>query len=73
MLLDRIRNTGIALICVALSVVAWKVLAARGADDEAVPSSVAVAPVAGRGELTIPIEIVEFGEEPRLHQVRVSP
>ncbi len=73
MLLDRIRNTGIALICVALSVVGLKVLAVRVADDESVPSSVAVVPAAGRGELTIPVEIVEFGEEPRLHQVRVSP
>jgi hypothetical protein len=73
MLLDRIRNTGIALICVALAVAGWKVFAGRAADDGGAPSAVSVVPAAGRGELTIPVEIVEFGEEPRLHQVRVSP
>jgi hypothetical protein len=26
----------------------------------------------GRGELTIPVEIVEAGEEPRFREIRVS-
>jgi hypothetical protein len=54
-------------------VAGWKVFAGRAADDGGAPSAVSVVPAAGRGELTIPVEIVEFGEEPRLHQVRVSP
>jgi hypothetical protein len=72
MLLDRIRNTGIALICVAFSLAAWKSFAGRAANPGGAAPPVASVTAAGRGELTIPVEIVESGEEPRLHQVRVT-
>jgi hypothetical protein len=63
MFIDRLRNLGIALICTALTLAAWK-LRAR---DEAIasPSSVPV------GELTIPVEIVEAGHAPQLREIRV--
>lgn len=72
MLLDRLQSLGILLICAAMSVAGWKTLSARSAvsGDAVRPVSVAVAP--GRGELTIPVEIVESGEEPRFHEVRVT-
>jgi hypothetical protein len=74
MLLERIRNTGIALIGAAMSVAAWKgfagnqVVASR--DDTVRPVSTLLP--GGRSELTIPVEIVEAGEAPRLHKVRVT-
>lgn len=74
MLLERIRILGIALIVAALSVTTWKTLGANrnpathaGAD----PSATATHPP-GRAEWTIPVEIVEAGGEPRLHEVRVT-
>lgn len=74
MLLERIRMVGIALIVAALSVSAWKTLGAnrllvtRGAPAPAVPAAVPGV----RAEWTIPVEIVEAGEAPRLHEVRVN-
>jgi len=63
MLLDRLRNLGIALVCAALTLAAWKVRT-RGQETSS-PSSVPV------GELTIPVEIVEAGQAPRLREIRV--
>ena len=74
MLLERIRNTGIVLIGAAMSVAAWKTLAGNSvaaAADESI-RSISTALPGGRGELTIPVEIVESGEAPRLHEVRVT-
>lgn len=65
MLLERIRLAGIAMICAAISLAAWKVFG-RGMAG-ATPGAEAAA----REDLTIPIEIVVAGEEPRLHEVRV--
>ncbi|MCW1886802.1 hypothetical protein OKA04_18830 [Luteolibacter flavescens] len=60
----RFKNLGIALVCVAFTLAAWK-LRTRG--QEAVPiSSVPM------GELTIPVEIVEAGQAPRVREIRVS-
>lgn len=72
MLLDRLQSLGILLICAAMSVAGWKTLSARSAPTgEAVrPTSAAASPA--RGELTIPVEIVESGEEPRFREVRVN-
>lgn len=64
MVVDRFRNLGIALICVALTLAAWK-LRARG-EESVTPSSVPL------GELTIPVEIVEAGQAPQLREIRVS-
>jgi hypothetical protein len=72
---QRVRNTGFALIGAALSVVAWKTVAlgsrpdGRGnaAGPEGMPAQ------AGPAVLTIPVEIVEAGKAPRLHEIRVSP
>ena len=64
MLIDRLRNLGIALICTALSLAAWK-LRLRG-EETAAPSSVPL------GELTIPVEIVEAGQAPQLREIRVT-
>lgn len=64
MLLDRLRNLGIALVCAALTLATWKL---RGHGAEAVsPSN------AGVGELTIPVEIVEAGQAPQHREIRVS-
>jgi hypothetical protein len=64
MLIDRLRNLGIALICVALTLAAWK-LRLRG-EEAASPSSVPM------GELTIPVEIVEAGQAPQLREIRIA-
>lgn len=64
MFLNRLRNLGISLICVALSLAAWK-LRARG-DETGSPASVPL------GELTIPVEIVEAGQAPQLREIRVA-
>lgn len=74
MLLERIRILGIALIVAALSVSVWKSFAGnRGltAQGEAT-MPVAAGHPAGKAEWTIPVEIVEAGGEPRLHEVRVT-
>ncbi|WP_193211546.1 hypothetical protein [Luteolibacter marinus] len=65
MLLARIRFAGIAMICAALSLVVWKTRFQRTQPDRGAGSGEA------RRELTIPVEIVEAGEEPRLHEVRL--
>lgn len=65
MLIERIRLAGIAMICAAISLATWKTFGLGMAGQ--VPDEGAVA-----GEdLTIPIEIVVAGEEPRLHEVRI--
>ena len=74
MFLDRVRFLGIALICAALTLVAWKTVARNREPmpyDETVRPVSAVTP-AGGGELTIPVEIVEAGEFPRIHEVRIA-
>jgi hypothetical protein len=71
MLLERIRMVGVALMIVALSVSAWKTLGGkRQLVAREVPAP-AVMPGTG-AEWTIPVEIVETGEAPRLHEVRVN-
>ncbi len=74
MLLERIRILGIALIVAALSVSTWKTLGANrspaaGSDGH---SPAPVAHSGAKAEWTIPVEIVEAGGEPRLHEVRVT-
>jgi hypothetical protein len=64
MVIDRLRNLGIVLICAALSLAAWKI---RLRGEEA--SSTSSVPV---GELTIPVEIVEAGQAPQLREIRVA-
>jgi hypothetical protein len=64
MVLDRLRNAGIALICAALSLATWK-LRVRG-EEVATPGSVAL------GDLTIPVEIVEAGQAPQHREIRVG-
>ena len=74
MLLERIRIAGITMIVAAMSVSGWKALAGRPVD--ATPDdSIRPVSTASRGDksvLTIPIEIVEAGEAPRFHEVRVT-
>ncbi len=67
---QRIRNTGFALIGAAFSLAAWKSVASASRAEgrgEAMPTP------AGRAVLTIPVEIVEAGKAPRLHEVRITP
>jgi hypothetical protein len=74
MLLERIRNTGIALIGAAMSVAAWKSFAGTpvaASRDESIRPVSSGSP-GGRGDLTIPVEIVESGEAPRFREVRVT-
>jgi hypothetical protein len=71
MLLERIRMVGVALIVAALSVSAWKTLGVnRQLAAREVPAPAAMPGT--RAEWTIPVEIVETGEAPRLHEVRVN-
>ena len=72
MLFERLQSLGILLICAAMSVAGWKTLSARSSrsGDAVRPASATVVP--GRSELTIPVEIVESGEEPRFREVRVT-
>lgn len=73
MLLPRIQSLAILFICAALAIAGWKALAPRGgSSDEASVRSGGGSASAGRGELTIPVEIVVSGEEPRLREIRVS-
>jgi len=74
MQLDRLQFLGILLICAAMAVAGWKTVVARGgasAGGASVRSEASGASL-GRGELTIPVEIVISGEEPRLREIRVS-
>jgi hypothetical protein len=62
MLLDRMRNTGIALLAAALCITAWKRSPwSRGGEDEGPQSA----------GWTVPIEIVETGRAPVVKEVRV--
>lgn len=74
MLLERIRIAGISMIVAAISVTGWKSFAGAPVeasfDEEA--SSAATSSPSSKGVLTIPVEIVESGEAPRLHEVRVT-
>lgn len=74
MLLERIRIAGITMIVAAMSVAGWKTFAGSpaeaGYDDSIRP--VSTAPPGGDGVLTIPVEIVEAGEAPRIHEVRIT-
>lgn len=74
MFFERVRALGITLIVAAVSVSAWKTLGAIPllASREDGAKTVAVTQPAVRAEWTIPVEIVEAGEEPRLHEVRVN-
>lgn len=65
MLFDRLRNMGIALILSALSLAAWKTV--RWHQES--PTEGSVPPAAG---LTIPVEIVEAGQAPKLREIRVG-
>ena len=66
---ERIRLFGVAVLCVALTLAVRRTLAesSRGAADQS------VRPVStlqdGGAVWTIPVEIVETGSAPRLHQV----
>lgn len=66
------RNLGIALIFTTFSLLAWKFLVGAAAVPAGRASGVPAKALAGAAELTIPIEIVESGGEPRLYRVRVS-
>ena len=74
MLLERIRIAGITMIVAAMSVAGWKAFAGGPVeatrDDSIRPVSTASA--GGNSVLTIPVEIVEAGQAPRLHEVRVT-
>ena len=75
MLLERIRIAGITMIVAAISVTGWKSFAGGRAEasfDDSARSASSTLPDA-KGVLTIPVEIVEAGEAPRLHEVRVNP
>jgi hypothetical protein len=65
MLFDRLRITGVALLVSALSLAAWKT--ARRQQES--PDEGSVLPAAG---LTIPVEIVEAGQAPKLREIRVG-
>lgn len=74
MFFERVRFLGIALICAALTLAAWKTVARNREPmpyDETLRPVSAVTPSSG-GELTIPVEIAEAGEFPRIHEVRLA-
>lgn len=74
MLLDRIRLAGITMIVAAISVTGWKSFAGGPAEasfDDSTRSASSTS-AGSKGVLTIPVEIVEAGEAPRLHEVRVT-
>lgn len=66
---ERIKLIGLAVLCAALTLAARRTIAhssVAGADQAVQP----VSTVQQIGEVwTIPVEIVEPGEAPRLHQV----
>lgn len=74
MLLERIRIAGITMIVAAMSVAGWKTFAV-GRVETAYDAS--IRPVStslsgGEEVLTIPVEIVEAGQAPRIHEIRVT-
>lgn len=74
MLLERIRIAGITMIVAAMSVAGWKTFAvgpAGAAHDDTI-RPISTAPPDGGEVLTIPVEIVEAGQAPRLHEIRVT-
>jgi hypothetical protein len=74
MLLERIRIAGISMIVAAISVTGWKSFAGARVEasfDEEARAAGPSSPIS-RSVLTIPVEIVESGEAPRLHEVRVT-
>jgi hypothetical protein len=72
MTLDRIRLLALARLCAALTLAARRSIAdaagRRGADD----SVRAIAAESSEPAWVIPVEIVEAGQPPRRHQVRVG-
>ena len=69
---ERLKIAGLALLCAALTLAARRTTAntsSRGAADQAVHPVSSVAPGA-EPAWVIPVEIVETGEAPRIHQVR---
>jgi hypothetical protein len=74
MLLERIRIAGITMIVAAMSVAGWKTFAVapvEAAYDASIrPVSTSLS--GGEEVLTIPVEIVEAGQAPRIHEIRVT-
>lgn len=74
MLLERIRIAGITMIVAAMSVAGWKTFAVgpveTAYDDSIRPVSTSLS--GGDEVLTIPVEIVEAGQAPRIHEIRVT-
>jgi len=74
MLLERIRIAGISMIVAAMSVAGWKTFAGGPMEAAHDGSILPVSTVLSGGEevLTIPVEIVEAGQAPRLHEIRLT-
>lgn len=70
---ERIKIAGLALLCAALTLAARRTIAntsSAGAADQAVRPVSSVAAPGAEPAWVIPVEIVETGEAPRIHQVR---
>ncbi len=67
MLFERLRVAGITMILAAAAMVAWKV----GVRRWDVGPELRLGREELRSEMTIPIEIVEAGEDPRADEVRI--
>lgn len=73
MTLDRIRLLALALLCAALTLAARRSIADASGRRGADASVHAVSAEAAEPAWVIPVEIVEAGQPPRVHQVRVGP
>lgn len=66
MIPTAVRITGIALVLAVIGLGAWKVFGTVPTPDSKMINDAMV------GDLRVPIEIVEAGEEPQIHIVRVT-
>lgn len=65
---DRIRLLALALLCAALTMAARRAATRGPAGEEAEMNS----PEESETTWVIPVEIVETGRAPRMHQVRIG-
>lgn len=72
MTLDRIRLLALALLCAALTLAALRSIGDASGRRSTDGSVHAVSTEAAEPGWVIPVEIVEAGQPPRVHQVRVG-
>ena len=67
------RSTPIRLAALAVMLFALTLLTARVVRDQPAPSAAALEHQVAMSEITVPVEIIEVGEDPAVLEIRVQP